>query len=121
VDAVRRRLLAANRLALVAMLALALMPGLSRLLAAARGAAPTAVVCTAGDLRPATPAAPAAPADGPCPYCSLGLHAAALPPAPVAVLPALAVAAAAAPQPRPPPFAARPWARAQPRAPPARA
>jgi len=85
---------AAAWLALFAMLAAALLPGLSQALASARGEAWSAV-CTAQGMRwvmvsaaditapstaePATPSSPVAPE--PCPYCTPSGHAPALPPA----------------------------------------
>ena len=115
-------------LALVAMLALALLPTVSHALAFARGGAAWAEVCTPQGMRlVAVDAAQAADNGAPaqaaghlehCPLCALGADAPPLPPAPPAAL-RLPVAGA-----EPPPLflqAARTlhaWRSAQPRAPP---
>ena len=82
-NACRHHLRAFSRLALLAMVVLALMPTLSRLWAASQGPGAWVEICTAQGMRwvaadeagtsgPGTPAAPAAPAVGDhCPYCSL--------------------------------------------------
>lgn len=115
-------------LALVAMLALALLPTLSHALAFARGGAAWAEVCTPQGMRlVAVDAAQAAETGAPvqvaghlehCPLCALGADLPALPPAPPVALP-LPLAAA-----DPPPlFLHAPrtlfaWRSAQPRGPP---
>ena len=114
-------------IAIFAMLALALLPSVSRALSAGRGAGDIEV-CTPAGFRLIAAADRGAP-DEPaglevrlehCPLCSLTAHALGMPPAPLAALP-LAPAAAEAPPRR---LQAAPaivsWARAQPRAPPAR-
>ncbi len=113
------------------MLALALLPTLSRAMAhGAGGAASWAEICTpqgmklvALDALDVAPGEPAAPAQAGhhldhCPYCSLAGQALGLPPAPV-VAPALVLAAGH----EPPLFLQAPrtlhaWRSAQPRAPP---
>ncbi len=111
------------------MLALALLPTLSRAMAhGAGGAVSWAEICTpqgmkllALDVVPDEPAAPAQAGShlDHCPYCSLAGQALGLPPAPVAA-PALVLAAGH----EPPLFLPAPrtlpaWRSAQPRAPPA--
>lgn len=115
-------------IALVAMLALALLPTVSHALAFARGGSAWAEVCTPQGMRlvaldASQTADPAAPVQAAghlehCPFCALAADAPPLPPAPAAALPqplaATAVPALFLQAPRPL-FA---WASAQPRAPP---
>ena len=84
-------------LALVAMLALALLPTVSHALAFARGGAAWAEVCTPQGMRlVSVDAAQAVDTGAPvqaaghlehCPFCALGADLPALPPAPAAALP----------------------------------
>ena len=123
----RAHLRSLSWLALAAMLALALLPSVSHALRFAQGdPLSLAEICTPQGVRAvlvdggagddSMPATAAASAD--CPYCSLCGHLAALPPAPVSVLPPMVAEAAV-----PPLFLHAPrtlfaWASAQPRAPP---
>ncbi|MED5620353.1 DUF2946 domain-containing protein [Ideonella sp. BN130291] len=122
----RRHLRSFTRLALLAMLAFALVPGLSRVLSHARGvSAGWAEICSAqgvpravqADASLPEPASSGAGHLDHCPMCSVTSHAAGLPPAP------LSVAAPAVREGRPRLFYAAPrplfaWLAAQPRAPP---
>jgi hypothetical protein len=111
-------------IAIVAMLALALVPTLSRALAFAGNGGGWAEVCTPQGMKqvpldpdPAGNSAPTAPSPDACGLCLLAAAGAAPPPAPPAVpLPSRDAAAPATATPAAHP---RPsWARAQPRAPP---
>jgi len=122
----RRHLRSFTRLALLAMLAFALVPGLSRVLSHARGdSAAWAEICSAqvapralqADASRPEPASGAAAHLEHCPMCSVAGHAAGMPPAP------LSFAAPAVTEGRPRLFYAAPrplfaWLAAQPRAPP---
>lgn len=128
VKAVRRHLPSFAWLALVAMLALAMLPTVSRAMASAQGESSAwAEICTAQgmkrvalDSQPGEPAMPES-ASGHldhCPFCGLSAQALDLPPAPPAVLDLSAAA-----DHLPPLFLQAPrtlfaWCRAQPRAPP---
>lgn len=121
-----------SRFALVALLGLALLPTLSRALAANDASGPWAELCSIGGAKRVAAAADGSgslPAPGEaamhlehCPFCSLGNHLVALPSGhAVTALPTLAAGTF-----RPPLYAHAPhtlhaWAAAQPRGPPASA
>jgi hypothetical protein len=130
VKAVRRHLPSFAWLAIVAMLALAMLPTVSRAMAAQGDGSSWAEICTAQgmkrvalDSQPGEPAQPAVPESASghldhCPFCGLSAQAVHVPPAPP---PVLDVSAAAGHL--PPLFLQAPrtlfaWCRAQPRAPP---
>jgi hypothetical protein len=121
----RHQLRSFTWLAVVAMLALALMPGLSHALNSARGQSPFADICSAQGLRgvasgerPDGPSSPEAIGHlEHCPFCHLGSPSLGMPPAPLVMAgpqgaPQLPRLFLAAPRPL---FA---WLAAQPRAPP---
>lgn len=129
VNALRRHLMPVTWLALLAMLALAMVPTVSHALAKARGSTQWTEVCTPQGMRLVALDAETAPDQQPavgghlehCPWCGMGGATPGLPPASLTVLP---------PEVRvrlvPPLFLLAPqrpfaWAPAQPRGPPAAA
>jgi hypothetical protein len=128
----RRHLRAPAWLALVAVLALAVLPTVAQALARAgglRGDADWPAVCTSAGLRRVAPAAPASDVPGEpgspasahddCPWCRLASLALGAPPAPGAV-PEFEHAVSVVPtRARPGPRPCEPWCSALPRAPPA--
>lgn len=120
-EIVRRRLHGIARLAFVAVLALALLPTLSRAMAAADAAGPWAEICSSTGVKPLTDPTPTQAAGhlDHCPLCTLQNALPALPVVETAGDVPDAGSAALLPQADAPPRTSHAWRPAAPRGPPA--